>query len=122
METEVLHSKGETNLNSPLVHCQGETCIYPFVKAIVRPSGEMSLCCYDALNQITLGDLKKESLIQIWNGKKYTEIRKNILRGREFVNIYKGCSNFPELGTFRDIREGNFNENKFLITNLANML
>jgi len=122
METEVLHSRGGTSPNAPLINCQGGTCIYPFVQAIVRPSGEMSLCCCDALGQITLGDLKQESLVQIWNGKKYTEIRKNILQGREFISICKVCSNFPGLGTFRDIREGNFNENKFLVTGLFNML
>ena len=121
-ENEVLYSRGGTSPNHPPVHCQGGTCIYPFIQAVVRPSGEMSLCCADALGQMTLGDLNKETFVQIWNGEKYVEIRKNILRGREFVNICKVCSNFPGLDVFRDIRGGNFNENKFLVAGLANML
>lgn len=61
-------------------------CALPFKQLIIRPTGEVSLCCNDSLGRDTLGDLKKQSLTEVWYGDKFNKVREA---------IYKGRSNWP---------------------------
>ena len=67
-------------------------CNLPFVQMVIRPTGEVSLCCNDALGKITLGDVNRESLQEIWNGEKYKEIRRKILKGRNEIDLCRRCN------------------------------
>ncbi len=75
-----------SNLTSP--------CISPFNTFIVRPDGKISLCTRDALGTYTLGDLTKQSIVEIWNGKEFWTIRNKILQGRNKLNLCKDCDAF----------------------------
>ncbi len=67
-------------------------CISPFQQMVIRPNGEVSLCCQDAYGQITLGDTKKQSLKEIWNGHPYRKLREELLRnGRKNLEICNVC-------------------------------
>ena len=70
------------------------TCALPFQQLIIRPTGEVSLCCSDALGKYTLGDLTKESILEIWHGQKFKSIRQAISEGRKNVDICKTCDIF----------------------------
>ena len=50
---------------------------------IIRPDGKVSLCCNDAVGKYTLGDLTKESLMDIWYGQKFQMVRNCIYEGRK---------------------------------------
>jgi radical SAM protein with 4Fe4S-binding SPASM domain len=91
---EVLHSRGGQSPNHPQVAVAGGSCVYPFNQMVVRPGGEISLCCNDALGEVTLGDLKKQPIDEVWNGPEYVEIRKKILQGRQYIKQCAGCTNF----------------------------
>jgi len=53
-----------------------EPCQFPWSSMTIKSNGEAVECVEDYNNEIILGDAKKESLYDIWNGKKYEEFRK----------------------------------------------
>jgi radical SAM protein with 4Fe4S-binding SPASM domain len=69
-------------------------CVYPFWQMNVRPTGEISLCCNDALGKFTLGDLTKQTLVEAWNSKEYTDLRNTIVNGRHNIDTCKNCDVF----------------------------
>lgn len=70
------------------------TCAFPFQQLIIRPTGQISLCCNDALGKYTLGDLSKESILDVWQGSRYKEFRKAIAEGRKNIEICRNCDVF----------------------------
>lgn len=69
-------------------------CFYPFWQMNVRPTGKISLCCNDALGKFTLGDLTKQTVVEAWNSKEYTDLRNAIVKGRHNINTCKNCDVF----------------------------
>lgn len=67
------------------------SCTLPFQQLVIRPTGEVSLCCNDPLGKCTMGDLRKESILDVWHGKKYTRLRKQLACGREYVQHCQYC-------------------------------
>ena len=67
-------------------------CEFPFEQININPEGNVLICCVDVYYTNIIGNLKKEKLIDIWNGEKFTEIRKNLIEsGRNNINPCKGC-------------------------------
>lgn len=67
-------------------------CAYPFRQFIVRPDGRISLCCNDALGQMTLGDLMHESMADIWRGKISSHVRERMVeKGRAGIPLCARC-------------------------------
>lgn len=66
-------------------------CFLPFRQFVVRPDGKVSLCCNDALGKITLGDLSRESIKEVWNGEQYRNIRQQIITGRQSLPLCQSC-------------------------------
>lgn len=92
---EILTSRGGDAPNRKVVNIEkGISCVYPFQQLIIRPEGKVSLCCNDPLGKETLGDVNKESLVDIWYGEKFSEIRKKIINGRENFEHCKFCDTF----------------------------
>lgn len=78
-KTQVLQNRGglspnnndKMNFNSP--------CILPFVQMVIRPDGLVSRCCQDVYGNETLGDLKQNTIKEIFYGEKYMNYRKAML-------------------------------------------
>ena len=71
---------------------EGNTsCLLPFRQLIIRPDGKVSLCCNDALGNCTMGDVSKESILEVWNGKAFREIREKIRPGRKNLPKCRFC-------------------------------
>lgn len=51
-------------------------CPQPFQRLIVARDGRVSPCCADWNQQYIAGDINKESLMDIWTGKRMTAMRK----------------------------------------------
>ena len=66
-------------------------CSLPYRQIIIRPTGEISLCCNDPLGKCTLGDVSKERLIDIWYGERFNKIRNALLQGRGNFEHCKYC-------------------------------
>lgn len=52
-------------------------CSAPFTQLILKPNGQVSPCCY--LYHINLGDMKKKSLLEIWNDEPIKKMREKFL-------------------------------------------
>lgn len=67
-------------------------CLYPYKQMVIRPDGKCSLCCNDALGKYTLGDVSKQTLKEIWYGKEYMELRKEMKATyRTNLKLCKNC-------------------------------
>jgi radical SAM protein with 4Fe4S-binding SPASM domain len=54
-----------------------EPCKHPWMSMTIKSNGEAVMCMEDFNNAIVLGDAKKKSLYDIWNGGRYEEFRKS---------------------------------------------
>lgn len=92
---EILTSRGGNAPNrKELVEYPDDRCLLPYKQMIVRPTGEVSLCCNDALGKWTLGDLTKESITDVWYGTKFTKVREALYKGRQNCGDCKYCDTF----------------------------
>lgn len=80
---EILTSRGGDAPNrKKKVSYTNDSCLLPFRQLIVRPDGKVSLCCNDPLGKVTMGDLSKEGIMEVWYGDKFQRTRKLLSRGR----------------------------------------
>jgi len=92
---EILTSRGGDAPNRVnIVSYPKEKCTLPFKQLIIRPDGKVSLCCNDPLGKNTLGDLQKDTIIDIWNNDRFKMVRKCLVEGRENWNHCKNCDTF----------------------------
>jgi MoaA/NifB/PqqE/SkfB family radical SAM enzyme len=54
-----------------------EFCQFPWSSMTIKSNGEAAMCVEDFNNAIILGDARKESLAEIWNGAKYYRLRRD---------------------------------------------
>lgn len=55
-------------------------------------TGEVIICCYDYEGEYMVGDLKMESITEIWQGEKLKELRRlHIRREYDRIGICKDC-------------------------------
>ncbi|GMQ62625.1 radical SAM/SPASM domain-containing protein [Vallitalea maricola] len=91
-ENEILTNRsGQAKNRTKKKHKLKSVCLYPFEQVVIRPDGKLSLCCNDATGKVTMGDLTKDTLINIWNNDKYCTTRKNMLKDRSLNYLCKDC-------------------------------
>lgn len=73
-------------------------CISVFSSMVIRSNGQVDLCCADySFGEMTLGDINKTPIIEIWQGDKFRAIRKMHLEGnRDKIALCRGCESWPE--------------------------
>ncbi|MEK6972544.1 MAG: radical SAM/SPASM domain-containing protein [archaeon] len=54
-----------------------ELCQFPWSSMSIKSDGKIAMCSEDFNNEIILGDSKEQTLLDIWNGEKYIQFRKN---------------------------------------------
>lgn len=54
-----------------------EFCQFPWSSMTIKSNGEAAMCVEDYNNEIILGDARKESLHNIWNGERYRKFRED---------------------------------------------
>jgi MoaA/NifB/PqqE/SkfB family radical SAM enzyme len=64
-------------------------CTDPWQSLVVNWDGTVSLCCTD-YNKYQIGDVRNQSILNIWNCQKYIEVRKFLLGKKcdENLNFY----------------------------------
>ena len=68
-----------------------EFCQFPWSSMTIKSNGESAICVEDFNNEIILGDSKKESLCDIWNGEKYTRLRKEHFDLKPGIKCIEQC-------------------------------
>lgn len=72
------------------IHWMG-LCKHPWMSMTVKSNGEAAMCMEDFNNEIILGDVKKKSLYEIWNGDSYRKLRKEHIYGKFTNKCSKQC-------------------------------
>ncbi len=72
-----------------------KVCTLPFYDLTVDHRGIVTACSIDWEGKTDLGDVKKQSLYEIWNGRKFNDFRRMQLRGGRFGHAL--CGKCPSL-------------------------
>jgi radical SAM protein with 4Fe4S-binding SPASM domain len=70
-------------------------CFYLWSTVVVAWDGRVVPCCFDYDAVMTMGDLRTQTLPEIWNGAAYQEIRKAELEGRNNNPLCVSCKEAP---------------------------
>lgn len=57
------------------------TCGQPFQRIVLKVNGNVTVCCPDTWDALTVGNWRTEKLYDIWHGEKFTEIRRKHREG-----------------------------------------
>ncbi len=91
-----------------------EVCPYPFFTLAVKSGGDVVLCCVDWNNATIVGNLKEQSLSEIWQGEKLREMRLMHLQRRRHENpSCKYCTMpdvLPKTDNIDNVPEEKFDE------------
>ena len=102
---EALDVNEETDLHGKFYGCvQGAF----FTWVVVFADGRVTHCCYDAHGEQILGDLKKQSLMEILDGPRIAEMQAAFER-RDFTNLPRCAECFKHGGeshAFNDVLTG----------------
>ena len=71
-------------------------CIHPWVGMYVDPAGEVYPCCVGNTDG-SFGNVKNNSLVEIWNSAKYKDVRKTMMEGK-FPKSCGECERLEKYG------------------------
>ena len=69
-----------------------QECNYPDRHVGISFDGQIMICCNDYLNEVKVGNVSNEKIIDIWKKPIYKDIRTNIRSGNFTLNICKNCT------------------------------
>ena len=65
----------------PLAEPLSRQCYLPFYMMMIDHTGEVFLCSHDWVKKFVVGDLGKQTIIEVWNGPRLREARKSLAVG-----------------------------------------
>jgi hypothetical protein len=99
---DVLTNRGGTAPNAmPRTSPLRAFCALPFTDLNITPSGQVGLCCFDALAQVVVAELSQLSLVDAWVSGPLRRVRNALLKkDRSITGIcavcdYGGCRTPP---------------------------
>lgn len=69
-------------------------CGYPSQRLVINTEGDVFPCCVDVFGKMKLGNIKKTTLMEIWNGKKLKKIREKLRKGKMASKACKYCQSW----------------------------
>ena len=69
-----------------------QECNYPDHHVGISFDDEIMICCNDYLNEVNVGNVSNENIIDIWEKPIYKDIRANIRSGNFTLDICKNCT------------------------------
>lgn len=72
-------------------------CFYLWESVVVLQDGRITPCCFDYEGKMTLGNLKKESMEEVWHGKEMMRMRKEHIEGTLTDEICLNCIEYPRM-------------------------
>ena len=69
------------------------TCDFPWSRMTVTWDGDVTPCCYDFDKRYVLGNIRKSSLTDIWNGDAMRALRTEFSSGRVTNALCRNCGN-----------------------------
>lgn len=68
-----------------------EKCYQPTRMLVITYNGDVILCCNDYFGKHVFGNLKEESIMEVWNKKSFINARKKLREGVPIFKICKEC-------------------------------
>ncbi len=81
-------SDGRYIIDNPL----NNHCLRMWRGCVITWDGLVVPCCFDKDAEHRLGDLKKQSFREIWNGHDYAEFRRKLFSARREIDICRNCT------------------------------
>ena len=73
-------------------HLKAYPCWWPWYQLVVYSSGKIALCCVDSDNAHDLGDLKTQTINEVWESKVFKNLRKLLIKGQgDQIELCKDC-------------------------------
>ncbi len=69
-------------------------CGYPSQRLVVASSGLVYPCCIDLHETMPVGDVRKQSLLEIWNGEPMQKLRAELRAGKYASESCKNCQSW----------------------------
>lgn len=66
-------------------------CIYPYTDLTIFPDGTVGLCCNDCYEVTNYGNIKENSLKEIWGNDKFKRARELMAGGRQYLSFCQEC-------------------------------
>jgi radical SAM protein with 4Fe4S-binding SPASM domain len=88
-----------------LKHSLDNFCILPWIHVNLNPNGDIAPCCITEGND-TMGNINDTPIEEIWNSRKYMELRKEFLDGKQ-PRMCKRCFDKEKTGS-RSNRQSTF--------------
>jgi radical SAM protein with 4Fe4S-binding SPASM domain len=88
---ELATPEWRTRLMAPRPH----NCKFLWESVVIGWDGRVLPCCFDYDAQMVMGDLKTQSLTDIWNSPAYIELRRAELQGRNCNPLCAKCADAP---------------------------
>lgn len=80
-------------------------CIYPYTDLVIFPDGEVGMCCNDCFEETHFGNVRDNSLVEVWNNEKFTDLRNKMRNGRDSYLFCKECDVVDAGGREKLIKE-----------------
>ena len=87
-------------------HYAKQYCEFPWTSTTVMAEGNVVPCTQISNNEIVLGNVKENSLKNIWNGEKYNELRKMHITGN-FPKGHKCSERCDQIKLFEYLKKKN---------------
>ena len=73
-------------------------CNKPFTEMVIKPNGDVLLCCYDILGQKVMGNIWDDKLLDIRHNQTYTDLRRTIMDDDQeaLPAVCKSCNIYSE--------------------------
>jgi radical SAM protein with 4Fe4S-binding SPASM domain len=82
------NNNGSWSLKNKLV----DHCWKMWHSCVITWDGLVVPCCFDKDAEYRQGDLKTETFRQLWQGPKYQQFRKSLLKGRDQIEMCRNCT------------------------------
>ncbi|MFP6888555.1 MAG: radical SAM/SPASM domain-containing protein [Nitrospinota bacterium] len=89
---------GRDVANEPAPTKRKVTCRKPWWQMTVQWDGSVSPCCLDYNNKLVLGNVKDQTLTEIWNGPRMKELRREFLSGMVTNPLCRTCDSLCKTG------------------------
>lgn len=81
-----------------------KVCPAPFYTLSVHVNGDVGVCCSDWYHKATVGSIKTNSIIDIWNGHLFSKFRVDQLKNSWYnLEACEGCTTADHYPVFEDL-------------------
>lgn len=72
----------------------GDSCPWIYYSMTITAAGDVVPCCRDAKGEYVMGNLLRQGLGEIWNGRRFRAFRKSVLKSKKKAALCRLCSGY----------------------------